>query len=425
MSIEPESKPVINLLTENNLQIPPYQRPYKWTRENTLSLLDDIDEAIRESSKHADNEYRYRIGTIILHDNKKEELDIVDGQQRLITLALIYHLIRSEENIKISLLEHKIESNESKKNIWANFNAIKEFFHERKGDQKKFENAFENILEVVVITVEKVSEAFQLFDSQNTRGRMLDPHDLLKAYHLRAMKDHPNEMKHAVERWEGDKEKMGKINTLFKDYLFPIYAWINGEKGHTFSAKDIDLYKGVNFDSAATYARRTVKAMPCYQIDQPFVAGGDFFGFVQHYLNVVDDLKCEVKKINVGDKKLILGENRGAGFSYAEQLFYCAVLYYYDRFRDFDLVVLKRLYAWAFLIRLRMSRLGFDTIKNYAIGKGGYSDDSKDGLAMFYRISRCREAKDVAKIRIPPISKREYKDKKDLENLINSILGEN
>ena len=32
---------------------------------------------------------------------------------------------------------------------------------------------------------ERLAEAFQLFDSQNNRGKSLEPHDLLKAYHLR------------------------------------------------------------------------------------------------------------------------------------------------------------------------------------------------------------------------------------------------
>lgn len=50
---------------------------------------------------------------------------------------------------------------------------------------------------MVVITVDKISEAFQLFDSQNTRGRALYPHDLLKAYHLREIHD-KYEMQHAV-----------------------------------------------------------------------------------------------------------------------------------------------------------------------------------------------------------------------------------
>ena len=34
-----------------------------------------------------------------------------------------------------------------------------------------------------------VDEAFRVFDSQNYRGKALAPHDLLKAHHLREMRE--------------------------------------------------------------------------------------------------------------------------------------------------------------------------------------------------------------------------------------------
>ena len=60
------------------LVIPEYQRPYKWTAKNANQLLDDITEA-----KNANREI-YRVGTLILHRDEKDEhlLNIVDGQQR-------------------------------------------------------------------------------------------------------------------------------------------------------------------------------------------------------------------------------------------------------------------------------------------------------------------------------------------------------
>jgi len=52
---------------------------------------------------------------------------------------------------------------------------------------------------VIEMPSESLSDAFQLFDSQNNRGKALEPHDLLKAYHLRAI-DNPSES--TVESWE-------------------------------------------------------------------------------------------------------------------------------------------------------------------------------------------------------------------------------
>ena len=56
------------------------------------------------------------------------------------------------------------------------------------------------------------------FDSQNTRGRDLEPHDLLKAYHLREFSPRDNSLKVAtVARWESSNTE--ELATLFSQYL--------------------------------------------------------------------------------------------------------------------------------------------------------------------------------------------------------------
>lgn len=75
-----ENKKIINineLLSIKNLNIPDYQRPYKWNEKNVLDLLQDINTAIINSEKYEG--FKYRIGTIIVHkNNAKQTLDIVD-----------------------------------------------------------------------------------------------------------------------------------------------------------------------------------------------------------------------------------------------------------------------------------------------------------------------------------------------------------
>ena len=67
-----------------SLCVPIYQRPYKWTARNAIQLLDDIIDA-KNSNKE-----KYRVGTLILHKTKgKDQYDIVDGQQRIITFSLL------------------------------------------------------------------------------------------------------------------------------------------------------------------------------------------------------------------------------------------------------------------------------------------------------------------------------------------------
>ena len=369
----------INELLQMEIDIPDYQRPYKWTIQNIEELLSDIGIAINDAVKYRTS-FKYRIGTIILHEKKRGVFDVVDGQQRIISLLLVKQCI--EPAFKSPIFKKQFTNKVTQTNIHKNYMFIREWFSlKNDDDKKKFIQAFDEILEVVIISVGKISEAFQLFDSQNTRGKALDPHDLLKAYHLREMKKYPYEMEHAVTKWEA--KDTTQIRELFDLYLFPVWNWSRGLKSRPFTAKEIDTYKGVPESSTYSYARRACKAMPCFQITETFISGNDFFEMVEHYLYLIRDLKTEIlNNPDFADIKLIICNGKevssiremdsvkygSAGFAYARNLFYCVLLCYYDKFHNFDEMAVKKLFTWAFMIRVDMENLGFDSINKYAIG---------------------------------------------------------
>ena len=229
----------VNQLLQMQLNIPPYQRPYKWSIRNMEELLSDISNAITDSKKYS--VFKYRIGTVILH-NDGNELNIVDGQQRIISLILLNLYL--DNKFKCSVMNKQFTNKISQTNIHTNFMFVWEWFSLKPDTEKtKFLEAMSNVLEVVVIQVDEISEAFQLFDSQNTRGKALEPHDLLKAYHLREMRNYPNKMAPAVTKWEAKDTK--KIHDLFDLYLFPVWNWSKGYKSRSFTTKEIDTYKGI------------------------------------------------------------------------------------------------------------------------------------------------------------------------------------
>ena len=90
----------VNDLLNMNLSIPDYQRPYKWTIQNIDDLLSDITNAIADANKYR-SEFNYRIGTIILYKNDKDEYEIVDGQQRTISLILLKKFLEPDFNCSI------------------------------------------------------------------------------------------------------------------------------------------------------------------------------------------------------------------------------------------------------------------------------------------------------------------------------------
>ena len=392
------------------LNIPNYQRPYKWTRKNVSDLFGDIDTAINDSRRSDYKDFKYRVGSVILHKNN-EKCDIVDGQQRLITLSLIKHAL--DVQYENALLKHVFNDSVSISNIFDNNSFIKEWLAMQSKQQiEDYKNAFDNILEAVVIEVDDISEAFQLFDSQNTRGKELDPHDLLKAYHLREMHDYPFEKINLIRQWEDIPPY--QIRELFSLYLFPILNWSHKGNSRAFVSQEIDAYKGVDAKCTYTYAQRVRKAMPCFQINEPFCAGSEFFKMVEHYINLIADLKDEIlsnanfkqikdimyvsHKRRKADTQDNIMRYNSTGFRYAINLFYCALLFYYDRFHMLDEMAVKKLFVWAMMIRVDMDNLGMDTINNYAIGN---KDKTYTNLVpMFFNIATARSNREIANMKI-------------------------
>ena len=64
--------------------IPDFQRPYKWDIEKCETLWNDI-----ESFNHTRDAENYFLGTIVSYINSENNIEIIDGQQRITTLFLM------------------------------------------------------------------------------------------------------------------------------------------------------------------------------------------------------------------------------------------------------------------------------------------------------------------------------------------------
>ncbi len=86
--------------------IPLYQREYSWDKDNVVQLLEDIAQGVLAMIEHPDSEIRF-LGTIItVNETDRKEIQpqdpkslptaiekVIDGQQRLTTLALLCALL--------------------------------------------------------------------------------------------------------------------------------------------------------------------------------------------------------------------------------------------------------------------------------------------------------------------------------------------
>lgn len=408
---------------EFKLTIPDYQRQYKWTSKNVLNLINDLEYICKSRNEY--KKFKYRMGTVILYHNKDGEYEIVDGQQRIITLSLLkYCLDDSFDNFVINKSYDKNQK-DTLENIHKNYSYIMERLSNYDNAKKNeiIKALTENMDMVVIILDEnagdEISAAFQLFDSQNSRGKDLNPHDLLKAYHLREMNCCKSEKLLYVEKWEELQDD--DIKNLFSYYLFPIYNWISNKKTHIFTKNDIEVYKGVNIKNHYRYVKRILKSEPIYQLNEKFMAGKSFFDFVNHYLEIKNIIENEIN-INFETRSIKEIINNieylnNAGFNYAINLFKCVLICYYDKFGEIDNRIIKFLYRWAMQIRIDMRTLGYDTINNYAIG----SDNKKYTyhIDMFNKIFNIKESNELFIASVKLVTN--DNDKKDWYNKLSLI----
>ncbi len=80
----------------NSFEIPAYQRPYAWEKKQWQDLLNDL--------KNAQNSSEYLLGTVYLEQkDDNSDFNILDGQQRFVTMYLLMKSLKFDNLPKITL----------------------------------------------------------------------------------------------------------------------------------------------------------------------------------------------------------------------------------------------------------------------------------------------------------------------------------
>ena len=369
------------------LSIPDYQRPYKWTIKHVQQLLDDLLTHFRNQQQV------YRIGTVVIHkyneENKEtkkieEKLDIVDGQQRLITLSLLLYYLNNEKKFTDkSLLDESVAHTLSKSNIINNYNFIKNYSISHK---EAFKNYILEICEMIYVELDDLDEAFQFFDSQNSRGKPLESYDLLKAYHLREMRNELDEIIHqCVERWEKSamSDDINNLDKIINYILFRLRRWHYQEYAEVFTSDELDIFKGVSKGADYHYLNGLLTG---FQVNQTLFNGKYFFDYIKCYMGIyeqlfrketglleqfeqIDGTNLETSLINFLDN--YKNRNR-VGDQYLRNLFECTILLYFDKFGNNNLSeFVAKAFFWVYRIRIEKDRISFKTIEKAAHDKYG------------------------------------------------------
>lgn len=270
---------------EQFYNIPEYQRPYVWGDDQIVALLEDVSRAMENDSNK-----EYFLGCMIWNTRKEKTKknveyvyqDILDGQQRFITLFLLHGVLRDistkdklKENVQkrlvqeaddynniparnriefeirddkdfldkhiitldgtsdISLFNQVIEdrkSGTSIKNMATGILIMKKWwsskFTEHVGSEEEYLADFYKYLSTKVLalylaTPNNLDDAYNLFTVLNSRGLQLQVSDILRAQNLRVI-DNDELRKLYASKWSDFENAISAPYRGFDDFLWAL-----------------------------------------------------------------------------------------------------------------------------------------------------------------------------------------------------------
>lgn len=247
MNIKSDSFNIKDFLKSFKFQVPMYQRSYKWSKNEVEDFWNDLNLA----------EEGYLLGAFVLWPGKDEYFEIIDGQQRLATITILFAVLRdlflelSEKKLAAAIQSNYIgELNDEGEYVfrlklgskdYPNFKkyiqetsidvngkkvflksikkgegslSLENYFFLRESAEGGFKTNSSNIekieklkeirdllldkISVICVRVDDKADAFTIFETLNYRGLSLTVSDLLKNLLFSKIKDRVDT---AIQYW--------------------------------------------------------------------------------------------------------------------------------------------------------------------------------------------------------------------------------
>jgi uncharacterized protein with ParB-like and HNH nuclease domain len=266
VKITPSQLTIAQLLSSKNEQffIPAYQRRYDWGNKQLVELFEDINLLDKNDS--------HFLGTILLltepHRANINTLEVVDGQQRIISLSLLIEAIRDRfaelgkdeivKEFEALIYCQGLDRNKKNKIILGDldepdYSKVLELKNEEDlGGESEIKNkklldayldfkkwinqfSYEELNEyyfklinntiVVRLDTEKAKDAYKLFETINNRGLRLSPTDIIKNFLLgHASMSGDKVLNDVRESWKSLIVNLDGIRTddFFRQYLMGV-----------------------------------------------------------------------------------------------------------------------------------------------------------------------------------------------------------
>lgn len=313
MELTTTSRSLREILKAHFFFIPRFQRPYSWTRDNVEELWED---ALQGEAGD------YFIGSMVVYRQSLDTRAVIDGQQRLTTLMMLLCALRDAAqaqghtalaNGTHGFIERRDENDESRfvlatetsypylqdevlsrdeaelderagreeQGISEAYDRIKEFVDDLvtsvlddptlREDRrqsllgKRLQEVRDRVLNLKLIFIEvgDQDEATTIFVTLNSRGKDLEPADLIKA-HLLALMPRKSGLDRPLEKWQSIVERFDASSAQPKMTDFLMTVWRS-------------RYENVSSKNLSRRVRRVVKKGDARRFLDELLADAEMF----------------------------------------------------------------------------------------------------------------------------------------------------
>lgn len=224
--------------------IPEYQRDYVWDKEKNIK---PFVQAIAEGVAKSEDIF---LGTTLFRETEDGKFEVMDGRQRLTTLAVLLELCGESQRSELFGDEAKKEKVKEIEEVFIKVMqevAIASDAHGEADDSdERFKEAFakqllENVYFVVVDSKLEIAKTFEIFKSINMTGKSLADEDIVKVIYAEHIapeckgENNDEKLTDAAERVNKLYKSIKEQNLLApNDVLQVLQAVLVASKGGTF-----------------------------------------------------------------------------------------------------------------------------------------------------------------------------------------------
>lgn len=240
-----------------------YQRKYEWSGAQMTALLNDLVASYERSRQPGSADAFHFIGCFIFHDRKRQ-MDIIDGQQRLtslsILLAVARDMVESDEKLRDTLDAYVVDrgttetstptkrithhrgdedhydklivrrkatktaggyiskdEQEERMRVNTQIACQKLGFLKLDADIASFVNHLMEQCEIIEISVDANDDAFRIFSTVNGRGQPVRDQDILRVTLIENAVSDPVKRREFLRKWDAAEKLLGAAD--FERYL--------------------------------------------------------------------------------------------------------------------------------------------------------------------------------------------------------------